>query len=86
MASDSRYRSLHVQQLMNKQGQLQELYESRMASMQRLVGFLVLFHKMARDVQDFWPVVSLGLLGYDMSRSHSIMRIATTASVRLANP
>jgi len=48
--------------------------------MQRLVGFLVLFHEMARRVQDFWPTVSCGLLGYDMSRSHSIMRIATTAS------
>ena len=35
---------------------------------------------MAQAVQDFWTVVSLGLLGYDMSRTQSIMRIATTAS------
>ena len=30
-------------------------------------------------VQDFWPRASLGLLRYDMSRTHSIMRVATTA-------
>lgn len=35
---------------------------------------------MAKAVADFWPRVSYGLLGYDMSRTHSIMRIATTAS------
>ena len=35
---------------------------------------------MAKSVQDFWPRVSFGYLGYDMSRSQSIMRIATTAS------
>ena len=39
-----------------------------------------MFHAMAKSVQDFWPKVSFGLLGYDMSRSQSIMRIATTAS------
>jgi len=66
--------------LMDKQGQLQELYEGRIASLERLVGFLVLFHSMAKAVQDFWPMVSFGILGYDMSRSQSIMRVATTAS------
>ena len=30
--------------------------------------------------QDFWPRASFGILGYDMSRSQSIMRVATTAS------
>ena len=35
---------------------------------------------MGKAVQDFWPWVSCGLLGYDMSRSQSIMRVATTAS------
>jgi len=80
MGEDSRYCDFSAAAAMEKQSQLQELYESRIASMQRLVGFLVLFHEMARRVQDFWPTVSCGLLGYDMSRSHSIMRIATTAS------
>eukprot|EP00959_Pyramimonas_sp_CCMP1952_P406432 8518500-Pyramimonas_sp.AAC.1 len=35
---------------------------------------------MGRKVQRFWPTVSLGLLRYDMDRTQSIMRIATTAS------
>jgi len=67
-------------ELMQQQVQLQQLYESRFASMHRMVGFLVMFHAMAKKVQDFWPMVSFGLLGYDMSRSQSMMRIATTAS------
>lgn len=80
MASDERFKGLNAADLMEKQSQVQELYEGRFASMQRLVGFFVLFHEMARRVQDFWPMVSFGVFGYDMSRSHSIMRIATTAS------
>lgn len=57
------------------------LYEGRVASMQRLVSFFVLFHKMGQAVQDFWVAVApMGLLGYEMDRTHSIMRIATTAS------
>ena len=71
---------LSAHELMEKQGQLQELYESRIASMQRLVGFFVLFHAMAKRVADFWPAVSFGFLGNDMTRTQSIMRIATTAS------
>mmetsp|Transcript_53860 Transcript_53860/g.128012 ORF Transcript_53860/g.128012 Transcript_53860/m.128012 type:complete len:1454 (-) Transcript_53860:172-4533(-) len=56
------------------------LYETRIASLQRCVAFMVLFHQMGKNVADFWSYVSFGLLGYDMSRTHSIMRIATTAS------
>ena len=67
-------------ELMRQQETLQQLNESRFDSMQRLVGFLVLFHKMAKDVQDFWPLVSFGLLGYDTSRTQSILRVASTAS------
>lgn len=48
--------------------------------MQRLLGFCVLFHSLGEHVAAFWPRWSLGLLGYDMSRSQSIMRVATTAS------
>lgn len=33
-----------------------------------------------KRVQDFFPKYSLGLMGYKMERTHSIMRIATTAS------
>ena len=80
MHSDPRYVSCSVGQLMMQQGLLQRLYESRYASLQRFVGFAVLFHAMARKVEAFWRFASLGVLAYDMSRSHSIMRIATTAS------
>jgi hypothetical protein len=59
---------------------LMRLYESRFASLQRAVSFFVMFHEMGKRVADFWPSVSFGLLGYRMDRSHSIMRIATTAS------
>ena len=57
-----------------------ELYESRIASMQRYVAMTVLFHQMGMRVQSFFPKISFGLLGYRMDRTHSIMRIATTAS------
>ena len=57
-----------------------KLYESRVGSLARLVAFMVVSHEMGRTVQGFWTRVSGGVLGYDMSRTHSIMRIATTAS------
>ena len=57
-----------------------ELYESRIASLQRFVAMCVMFHQMGKRVQDFFPKYSFGLLGYNMERTHSIMRIATTAS------
>jgi Ca2+-binding EF-hand superfamily protein len=56
------------------------MYETRFASLQRFVSMCVMFHEMGKRVADFWPAVSFGALGYDMSRTHSIMRIATTAS------
>ena len=58
----------------------QELYESRVASLQRFVSMTVMFHQMGKRVQEFFPNISFGLLGYRMDRTHSIMRIATTAS------
>eukprot|EP00985_Skeletonema_marinoi_P016293 scaffold8708_cov157-Skeletonema_marinoi.AAC.13 len=57
-----------------------ELYESRIASMQRFVAMTVMFHQMGSRVQQFFPNISFGYLGYRMDRTHSIMRIATTAS------
>jgi len=66
--------------LMERQKLSQRLYESRIASLQRCVSFFVMFHHMAKKVQGFWPKVSFGLLHYDMDRTQSIMRIATTAS------
>jgi len=69
-----------VGDMMDRQRNVQVLYETRLASLQRFVGFLVLFHTMAKKVQDFWSFVSFGLLSYDMSRSQSMLRVATTAS------
>jgi len=57
-----------------------QLYESRIASMQRFVSMTVMFHQMGSRVQSFFPKISFGILGYRMDRTHSIMRIATTAS------
>lgn len=39
-----------------------------------------MFHQMGNNVQGFFSKWSLGLLGYRMDRTHSILRIATTAS------
>jgi hypothetical protein len=58
----------------------QELYESRIASLQRFVAMTVMFHQMGWKVEHFFRKMSFGLLGYRMDRTHSIMRIATTAS------
>jgi hypothetical protein len=58
----------------------QELYESRIASMQRFCAMLVIFHQIGKRVRDFFSKISFGLLYYRMDRTHSIMRIATTAS------
>jgi len=56
------------------------LYESRIASMQRFISMTVMFHEMGSTVERFWRFVSFGYLGYRIDRTHSIMRIATTAS------
>jgi len=58
----------------------QELYETRIASLQRFVAMTVMFHQMGKRVQEFFQKISFGCLGYRMDRTHSIMRIATTAS------
>ena len=38
------------------------------------------YHALARKVADWWPRWTLGLFSYRIDRTHSIMRIATTAS------
>ena len=67
-------------EVMRQQRLMQTLYESRFASAERLIGFMVLLHALGKAVQDFWPRASCGLLGYDMSRTQSIMRVASTAA------
>jgi hypothetical protein len=56
------------------------IHQGRIASLQRACAMFVMFHELGKRVQDFWPAWTGGYLGYDMSRTHSIMRIATTAS------
>ena len=70
----SRERHEHVREQRLVRAPHQQLLRRRFRT------FLVLFHRLGKRVQDWWPGASCGLLGYDMSRSHSIMRIATTAS------
>ena len=66
--------------LMESQEFSMKLYEARIASLQRFVAMTVLFHQTGTRVQRFWRKVSFGYLGYRTDRTHSIMRIATTAS------
>ena len=67
-------------ELARNQHMAQELYETRIASMQRFVSMTVMFHRMGRRVEQFFATISFGLWSYRMDRTHSIMRIATTAS------
>ena len=73
---------IHLGSILISQSQhlSQELYESRVASVQRFVAMTVMFHQMGSRVQSFFPKMTFGLLGYRIDRTHSIMRIATTAS------
>ena len=66
--------------LSSHQQMAMELYESRVASLQRFVAMTVLFHQIGKKVQDFFPAISFGLLGYRIDRTQSNLRIATTAS------
>jgi len=66
--------------LARSQNFCQELYETRIASLQRFVAMTVMFHQLGSRVQEFFVRVSFGWLGYRMDRTHSIVRIATTAS------
>jgi len=63
-----------------RQSFAQELYESRIASLQRFVSMTVMFHQMGWRVERFFSKNTFGLLGYRIDRTHSIMRVATTAS------
>jgi hypothetical protein len=67
-------------ELVRRQHLAQELYETRIASMQRFVSLCVLFHRMGYRVERFFSSISFGFWSYRMDRTHSIMRIATTAS------
>ena len=66
--------------LAESQHLVQELYEARIASMQRFVAMCVLFYHISRRVERFFSKISCGYWSYRMDRTHSILRVATTAS------
>mmetsp|Transcript_12587 Transcript_12587/g.29481 ORF Transcript_12587/g.29481 Transcript_12587/m.29481 type:complete len:1616 (+) Transcript_12587:106-4953(+) len=66
--------------LAQNQHLVQELYETRIASMQRFVSMCVFFHHMSKRVERFFAWISFGFWAYRIDRTHSIVRIATTAS------
>mmetsp|Transcript_19227 Transcript_19227/g.40477 ORF Transcript_19227/g.40477 Transcript_19227/m.40477 type:complete len:464 (-) Transcript_19227:64-1455(-) len=59
---------------------VQELYETRIASMQRFVAMCIFFHHISKRVERFFAKISFGFWAYRLDRTHSIVRIATTAS------
>ena len=61
-------------ELFNKTATLERWHENRHASFERYVAFLVLFHQMAARVASFAP------LAFNISRSQSQLRVATTAA------
>ena len=69
-------------ELLAQQRTLEVLYETRVASLERLVGFFVVFHTMAKAVVRavLRSLVSFRLLAYDCSRTQSRLRVALTAS------
>ena len=55
---------------------MKDMYEGRFASLERYIAFLVMFHAMAlRVANTSWP-----LPPWDISRSQSILRVASTAA------
>ena len=61
-------------ELFNKTATLERWHENRHASFERYIAFLVLFHQMAARVASFAP------LAFNISRSQSQLRVATTAA------
>eukprot|EP00965_Chrysotila_dentata_P259024 6213426-Pleurochrysis_carterae.AAC.3 len=54
-----------VKSLLERQRLLEVLFENRYASVQRLIAFLVIFHRMGKRVQNFWDTASVGVFSYD---------------------
>jgi hypothetical protein len=48
--------------------------------MQRFVAITVMFHEIGSRAQNRFSRNTFGLMGYRMDRTHSIMRVATTAT------
>merc|ERR1711865_1005202 len=51
---------------------IEHLYETRIAAMERLMGFYVVFHRAVK------PVSRMPIIPFDMDRSESRLRVAST--------
>lgn len=58
--------------LLAELGTIEALYESRVAAAERLLSFLVVFHAAVR------PLAKLPFIGFDIDRSESRLRVAST--------
>ena len=66
-------------QALVSQAVVEQLTENRYMALQRMMAFMTMFHAMARSVANLWP------LTFDISRSQSGLRIATTAAPATAS-
>ena len=64
-----------VRRKLDKTQTMEHLFESRVASFERYVSMLVMFHSVAKKCSRAWGWV----VGWDISRSQSNLRVATTA-------
>ena len=64
----------NIRRKLDKCQPIEHLFESRVASFERYVGFLITFHSMAKHASKPWLLPS-----WDISRSQSNLRVATTA-------
>ena len=66
----------NVQGLLQLQRPLQQLYEGRVAALERYISFCVMFHAMAKQCSTPWFRPP-----WDVARSQSNLRIATTGNI-----
>lgn len=65
----------HTSQVVDSQMVVQHFYETRIAALERYISFCVMFHAMAKSSSMPWLCG-----GWDIARSQSNLRVATTAS------
>eukprot|EP00798_Chlamydomonas_sp_ICE-L_P027317 gene27316-4623_t len=69
----------NMEEALVSQAVVEQLTENRYMALQRMMAFMTMFHAMARSVANLWP------LTFDISRSQSGLRIATTAAPATAS-
>jgi len=66
------HRAAPLNHVLEMQRLMENLYETRIGSTERLIGFLVVFHRMVT------PISKVPLLGFSMDRTESRLRVAST--------